>query len=73
MESEGLAENSGMKGRSAGARRQLLVTSTLHLANAFYGDINGREEFSLELEWRDWHLFYGGAGRWAEAGPLNVP
>lgn len=67
MESEGLAQEVGVKGRSAGARHQLLVTSTLHLANVFYGDFNGGEEFSLERERRGWHLFYGGAG-WRGGG-----
>lgn len=60
-------------GREGGgvALHQLLMTSTLHLAKCFYGDFNGLEELSLELERRGWHLFYGGAGRRAEAGPLN--
>lgn len=37
-----------MNRRNAKAFHQLLVTSTLHLANVFYSDFNGREEFSLE-------------------------
>lgn len=53
------------------ALHQLLMTSTLHLAKCFYSDFNGLEELSLELERRGWHLFYEGAGRRAEAGPLN--
>lgn len=54
-------------------RKWAAILDSEGLADGGIKGKNGREEFSLERERRGWHLFYGGAGCWAEAGPLNGP